>query len=75
MLEVLDGSRPEVVAAAERIARGEVVSQHEADLVLNALAAEMLEPDNFDGEELAGRGLEIDDFIGIVAQASENFFD
>ena len=51
------------------------MAQLEADLVVGVLASRMLSGGNFDGEELTGRGVEIDGIIGIVAQASESFFD
>jgi len=35
----------------------------------------MLASDNFEGEELTGRGLEIDGLIGVVQQMSEHFYD
>jgi hypothetical protein len=73
--DALDGSPPDVIRAADRIARGETVAQLEADLVVGVLASRMLSGGNFDGEELTGRGVEIDGIIGIVAQASESFFD
>jgi hypothetical protein len=35
----------------------------------------MLAAENFEGDELAGRGIEIDGLIGIVQQMSEHFYD
>jgi hypothetical protein len=35
----------------------------------------MLASDNFEGDKLSGRGIEIDGLIGIGQQMSEHFYD
>lgn len=75
MKEVLAQSSAEVQGTAARIARGEVVTDEEADAVVDVLAAAMLDDGNFDGEELTGRGAEIDGLVGVVQQMSEHFYD
>jgi hypothetical protein len=35
----------------------------------------MLVSPNFEGDELTGRGIEIDRLIGVVQQLSERFYD
>jgi len=71
MNEVLAGAPALILAAAERIGRGEVVPDDDAEAVANALADVMLDRDGFDGKALTARGIEIDDLIGTVQQMSE----
>lgn len=75
MNEVLGGAPPQILDAAERISRGEVVPDDDAEAVAGALADRMLDRDGFDGEALTARGIEVDDLIGIVRQMSEHFYD
>jgi hypothetical protein len=75
MNEVLTNSPARVQATAAKIANGEVVPDGDADAVVDALAAAMLASDNFEGEELTRRGVEIDGLIGVVQQMSEHFYD
>ena len=75
MNEVLAGAPALVLAAAERIGRGEVVPDDDAEAVANALADVMLDRDGFDGEALTAQGIEIDDLIGTVQQMAEHFYD
>jgi hypothetical protein len=70
MNEVLANSPSGVQAAAATIAKGEVVSDEDADAVVDALAAAMLVSPSFEGDELTGRGIEIDGLIGVVQQMS-----
>jgi hypothetical protein len=75
MNEVLANSPSGVLAAAAKIAKGEVVPDEDAEAVVDALAAAMLINPNFEGDELAGRGIEINGLIGVVQQMSERFYD
>jgi hypothetical protein len=75
MNEVLASSPPGVLAVAAKIAKGEVVQDEDAHAVVDALAAAMLVSSNFQGDELAARGIEIDGLIGVVQQMSEHFYD
>jgi hypothetical protein len=75
MNEVVATSPSRVQATAAKIANGEVVPDEDADAVVAVLAAAMLASDNFEGEELTGRGLEVDGLIGVVQQMSEHFYD
>jgi hypothetical protein len=75
MREALTGAPPSVTDAAETIGRGEVVSDSDADTVVNALTAAMLGEEGYDGDELTARGREIDDIIGVAQQMSQTFYD
>jgi hypothetical protein len=75
MNEVLAGAPPQILDAAARIGRGEVVPDDDAEAVAGALVDRMLDRDGFDGEALSARGIEVDDLIGIVQQMSEHFYD
>ena len=62
--------------AATRIGRGEVVPDEDANAVVEALAGAMLSDAGYNEREgLTAFGLQIDDLIGIVQQASEHFYD
>jgi hypothetical protein len=75
MSDVLANAPVEVRSAAAKIADGEVLPQGDIDALLDVLTSAMLVSDNFDGNELTGRGVEIDALLGIVAQMSEDYFD
>jgi hypothetical protein len=75
MNEVLARAPARILTAAERIGRGEVVPDDDAEAVVNALADVMLDRDGIDGQALTARGIEIDDLIGTVQQMSEHFYD
>lgn len=76
MNEVLADAPPKVRATAAKIASREIVPDDDAEEVVDALARAMLaDSANFDGDELIGRGVEIDRVIGIVQQMSEHFYD
>jgi hypothetical protein len=74
MNEVLADSPSRIKETAAKVANGEVVPDGDADAVVDALAAAMVATDNL-GNELTGRGVEIDGLIGVVAQLSEHFYD
>ena len=65
---------PADAGAAERIARDEVVPDDAAEAVVAALTDAMLDSDDFDGDALTARGIEIDALLGIVQQMSEHFY-
>jgi hypothetical protein len=76
MREVLGGAPPDVLDAADRIARGQVVPDEDAEAVVDALVAVMLADTGYDAEQgLTVRGNTIDDVIGVVQQMSEQFYD
>jgi hypothetical protein len=75
MREVLTGAPPSVAEAAEGIGRGEVVSDSDAEAVVDALVAAMLGEEGYDGSGLTARGCEIDDIIGVAQQMSQSFYD
>ena len=75
MNEVLAEAPPQIIDAAERIGRGEVVPDDVTEAVVAALTDVMLDREGFDGEALTARGIEIDDLIGIAQQMSEHFYD
>jgi hypothetical protein len=73
MLEVLEGAAPSVRRVAARAGHGEVVSDAEAEELVNALSDVMLDQE-CDAEGLTARGIAIDDLIGIARQMSEDFY-
>lgn len=75
MVKALTHASPSVLDAADRVERGEVIPDEDADAVVNALVAAMLDTDESDGRDLTARSREIDDIVGIVQQMSEHFYD
>ena len=73
MHDVLADAPRRIKDAADRIGRGEVVPDPDAEAVVGALADAMAE-DYSETEGLSARGLAIDEFIGIVQQMSEHFY-
>jgi hypothetical protein len=76
MSEALVGAPRHVSEAAVRIGRGEVVSDADAEAVVDALATAMLGDKGYSqAGGLTERGIEIDKLIGVVQQMSEHFYD
>jgi hypothetical protein len=74
MREVLAGAPATVIEAAERIGRGEVVSDGDAEAVVDTLTAGMLSQ-GYDGDELTTRARQIDGIIGVAQQRAQSFYD
>src|SRR5437868_1538363 len=55
MREVLADRPPPVVEAADRLGRGEVISDEDADTLVEALTAAMLSEKGYDAHELTAR--------------------
>ena len=75
MREVLGAAPPNVTEAVERVSRGEVVPDEDADVVVDALATAMLNDEGYQGDELTARGRQIDDIVGVVQQMSQRFYE
>ena len=75
MSEALAGAPRHLSDAAVRIGRGEVVSDADAEVVVDALATAMLDKGYSEADGLTERGIEIDKLIGVVQQMSEHFYD
>jgi hypothetical protein len=73
MNEVLVGAPPDVLSASTRIGKGEVVTDEEAEAVVDALASAMTEGYS-QSAGLTERGIAIDDMIGVVQQMAEHFY-
>jgi hypothetical protein len=75
MREALDGADPSVLRLAERVGRGEVISDAEAEELVDALSVVMLSSEGYDPEHgLTAFGIAIDGLIGIAQQMSEGFY-
>ena len=64
---------PHLVPVAERLGRGKSVNDHDIDQIEEVLAQEMA-MEYSDAHGLTGRGIEMDDLIGVVRQHGESFF-
>jgi hypothetical protein len=74
MHQVLAAQPSSIRAIAERVGQFEVVSQADADALASALIDEMLGRGSAPGGDLNELGNQLDDVIGIVYRASEDFF-
>jgi hypothetical protein len=72
--ELLDGKPPSLLRLAEQVGRGEVLSDPEADELVDALSDVMLNDEYDDLTGLTARGMAIEDVLGIVQQMSEGFY-
>ena len=75
MRRVLTTSPDEIRETAERVASHEVISQPDTDALAEALSDAMSSAGSDSDGHLNELGLQLDDVIGIVYQASEDFFN
>jgi hypothetical protein len=73
MYDVLSERPQSLRSVAERVARFEVIPQADADELASALTDAMLSEADREGD-LSDLALKLDEIIGIVYQASEDFF-
>jgi hypothetical protein len=72
--EIIAERRPSLVPLAERVARGEVIPDIEADDLTSALADVMMEDEWSEDTGFTPRGAAIDDLLGVVRQMSDDFY-